>query len=232
MHALILAGGFGTRLRDVEERPKPLVEIAGKTLIEHQIDFLRRYGVEDIRILLHYRAEEIIEFCEATLLPEIFGDEWYSRVGFYVERASLGTGGAIKNACGDLKNPFLVINCDTLIDVDLAQLFSCGANAMVCVYAPDARDFGFVRIEEECVREFTEKPHEMISGFVNAGVYFLTRDIFSGIADDAFSLERRVLPELARRGELRACLYHGIWIDVGTQERLQIAKKTWLRTLS
>ena len=102
MKAIILAGGFGTRLAHISGgKPKPLVGVAGKPMLERQIEFLFSYHIRDIRLSLHHKADQIIQFCES---------KWPHTFEYIVEPTPLGTGGGIRFASKDLKEPFLVVN--------------------------------------------------------------------------------------------------------------------------
>lgn len=215
MHAIILAGGFGTRLALISgDKPKPLIEVGGKPILEHQVEFLLKHGIKNIRLSLHHKADQIISFCK---------NRWPGKMDFRVEPNPLGTGGAIKFASRGIQDDFLLLNGDLLSDLDLKKFIKCGANTICCSFAEDARDFGLLKIKNGKVREFLEKPKEKISGFVNGGIYFLSPKIFSGITQDKFMIEKEVFPRLAEKGKLNAYIHNGFWIDVGTEERWKIA---------
>lgn len=223
MKAIILAGGFGTRIAAIANgRPKPLMEVAGKPILQHQVEFLRDNGASDIRLSLHYKADQIIEFCERI---------WPGEIGFVVEKEPLGTGGAVKLASQDFapREEFLVLNCDNLMSgIDLTRFFSSGAPAIGCVSLDDAREYGLVQVSDGRVRAFLEKPQDKTAGLVSCGWYILRRDIFAATDGVAFMLERDIFPRLASAGSLKAYLHRGWWIDAGTEERLQRAHNNYL----
>src|SRR3989344_7032470 len=104
MKAIILAGGFGTRLKSVaEDVPKPMVLIAGQPFLEHQIRFLKEFGIRDIIIAVHHMADKIKSY---------FGNglRWDVNITYSQEEIPLGTAGAIKNAEKYIGNTFLVLN--------------------------------------------------------------------------------------------------------------------------
>jgi len=217
MHAIILAGGFGTRLANVSGgKPKPLVEVRGKPILEHQIDLLFRHGLKDIRLSLYYKAKEIISFCE---------NRWPGKLKFLVEPRLLGTGGAIKFASRDLKDDFLVTNGDLLSNLDIKEFTKHDSNTIACSFVDDARSFGLLKIKNNKVCEFLEKPKEKVSGFVNSGFYILHPRIFSSFPQEEFMIEKEVFPVLAKQGELNAYLHDDFWIDVGTEERWREANQ-------
>ena len=217
MKALILAGGFGTRLSRISEgKPKPLVEVAGKPMLERQIDFLLSRGLHDIRLSLHHKADQIIEFCEA---------KWPSAFEYIVESTPLGTGGGIRFASKDLKEPFLVVNGDTLSDINVQEFMRHTPNAIIGAYQDDARPFGLLEIKDGKVTAFLEKPENLCGGYINAGFYLLDPDVFSHVTTDTFMMENDIFPQLARSGNLNVFLHQGYWIDCGTEERLAKAHK-------
>jgi NDP-sugar pyrophosphorylase family protein len=222
MKAIILAGGFGTRIAAIANgRPKPLVEVANKPILQHQVEFLRDNGIGDIRLSLHYRADQIIEFCERI---------WPGKLQFVVEKEPLGTGGAVKLASQGFATheEFLVLNCDNLLSgIDLPGFFSSGAPAIGCVWLDDAREYGLVQASDGRVRAFLEKPQDKTSGLVSCGWYILRRDIFAETDGETFMLERDIFPRLASAGLLKAHLHRGWWIDAGTEERIQRAHNNY-----
>lgn len=215
MKAIILAGGFGTRLSKISgEKPKPLVEVAGVPVLERMISSLYAHGIQDIRLSLHHKADQIIDFCKR---------KWPGKMEFVVEPEPLGTGGAIKYAARDINSPFLTLNGDVISDINFSCLCAQKPNTVACVYIDDARDFGLVKIKERKIIDFLEKPKEKKMGFVNCGAYVLHPSIFDEIREEKFMMEQAVFPSLAKRGDLRAYVHNGYWIDVGTEERFKKA---------
>ena len=212
MKTLILAGGFGTRLAHISGgKPKPLMDIAGKPILERQINFLLSHGMDDIRLSLHHKADQIIEFCERN---------WPKRFEYIIEPTPLGTGGGIRFASKDISNPFLVVNADILSDINVAEFASQTPNAIVGAYQEDARPYGLLDIKNGKIAAFREKPAEKCGGYINAGFYLLHPDVFSHISAEAFMIEKEIFPQLAGSGRLNVFTHNGYWIDCGTEERL------------
>lgn len=225
MKALILAGGFGTRLAHVSGgKPKPLVEVAGKPILERHIEHLRKYGLRDIRLSLYHKADQIVAFCE---------NRWPGQMEFMIEPEPLGTGGGIKFAAKDWNEPYIAVNGDTLSNLDIHAFLAKSPNTILCAYREDARDFGLLQIENGRVAAFLEKPkaETSIPGYINAGMYLLHPDVLRAVQKDAFMMEQDVFPQLAASGGLYAHLHHGYWIDVGTEERLMQAHKDFAVTV-
>lgn len=222
MKAIILAGGFGTRLAKISgEKPKPLVEVAGVPVLERMISSLYSHGIRDIRLSLHHKADQIIDFCKR---------KWPGKIEFVIEPEPLGTGGAIKYATRDTQGPFLALNGDAVSDINFSELCAEKPNIIACVYLKDARDFGLVKIKKGEIIDFLEKPKEKKAGFVNCGAYLLHPKIFTEMKEKKFMIEHAIFPSLAKKSGLRAYVHNGYWIDVGTEERfrqahIDIAKK-------
>lgn len=215
MKAIILAGGFGTRLAHISGgKPKPLVDVAGKPILERQISFLLSHGINDIRLSLHHKADQIIEFCVG---------KWPGHFEYVVEPSPLGTGGGIRFASKDISHPFLVVNGDILSDINVTQFVSTTPNTIVGAYQEDARPYGLLEMNKGKVTAFLEKPSEKRGGYINAGFYFLHPDVFAGVAGDTFMIEKEIFPQLAKAGKLNVFTHDGYWIDCGTQDRLMQA---------
>jgi NDP-sugar pyrophosphorylase family protein len=215
--ACILAGGLGTRLRPLTDAlPKPMVPVAGRPFLWHQLSALARAGVRDLVLAVSYKADVIQDY---------FGDGagfgWTIRYAH--EESPLGTGGALANALPLLPERFLVLNGDTYLDLDWAAFlddpwFDAGLDGCVAarrvedtapygeiVLAPDGRN----------VATFREKVASQGAGLVNAGLYALHRRTLEG-RTGAFSLERDVLPTL----RLAAHPTDGAFVDIGVFDRL------------
>jgi len=215
MKVIILAGGKGTRLhKSAQDIPKALVKIAGKTILQHQIDLLEQYGLSDIRLALGYRAQQIIDYLNG-------------KYEYVVEPKKLGTGGAIKFASSDLKEPFMVLNGDIITDADLkafCKSYQSGKNMMLVAYEKQNTDFGLLKINDQGqILTFKEKPKTPTNGYINVGFYILEPDIFKNINKKTFSIEYNVFPKLANKGLLHSFEHKGFWTDLGTEERIKSA---------
>lgn len=210
---IILAGGRGTRLaqKSASDIPKALVEIAGKPILEHQIDHLESHGLSDIRLALGFRAQQIIDYLGG-------------RYEHIVESEPLGTGGAIKFASFDRKEQFLVLNGDVLSDFNFASFISQAEknkNYIAIAHHKQNTDFGLIEIDSSGkVIKFLEKPNEPIDGYISVGFYILQPNIFENIDKKIFSIEYDIFPKLATDGHLHSFEHCGFWADLGTEERL------------
>lgn len=222
MQAIILAGGKATRLPEsAKDLPKALVQVGGKPILEHQINLLQTHGFFDIRLALGDKAQQIIHWLKAKK----------PTVDFVIEPEQLDTGGAIKFAARGLREPFLVLNGDILSDINFANFyrkFSRDAkmeNLMAVTHVPDARSYGMIKKREGRVVEFLEKPVIPMPGYINAGFYILSPQIFKNIEEKKFSIEKTIFPILAAQGNLGYYIHRGFWTDAGTEERLRAVKK-------
>lgn len=224
MMAVILAGGFGKRLRPyTEEIPKPLVRVADKPILEHQIEWLKQYGFNEFVLLVGYRKEKIIEHIGS-------GSRLSVKVTYVVEDEPLGTGGAIKNAEHILskEDKFLVINGDILTNLNPLKLFEKLENEprLVGVIAsiPLPSPYGVLEIKDGKVVGFVEKPR-LQDYWINAGVYALRPEALKYFPERG-DLERTAFPAMARDGVLGAVKYTEIfWKSIDTYKDLEEATK-------
>lgn len=232
MKVIILAGGKATRLpNSAKDLPKTLVPIHGqKCILEHQIENLVRHNLTDIRLSLGYRADQLIHWISGC--AKRFGKTF--RFDYVVEPESLGTGGAVKFASRDLREPFLVLNGDIVADFDFGRLtaaaFHPGKNIVVGRHFPNASDMGTIRHSAGGrIHAFIEKTGVAEPGVINAGLYFLEPDVFAS-AGDKFSIEREIFPVLASAGNLYTLLHEGeYWFDCGTEARLEEVRQFFAR---
>jgi NDP-sugar pyrophosphorylase family protein len=214
----VLAGGFGTRLRSaVADVPKPLAPVAGRPYLDYMIDRWLEQGVERLVFLLHHQAELI----ETFLAGQQRAGRWQDcEIQCVREAEPLGTGGSIANAVREnmLGSTFLVANADTWLGTGVAQLAGSDAPAMAVVRVPDISRYGAVHVSNGTVMAFREKGAETGGGYINAGLYRLTRVMFERWDGKAFSLERDVFPRLAGEGLLKAIPLDTQFIDIGVPD--------------
>jgi len=203
LKAVILAGGFGKRLKPITDTiPKPLIEICGKPILVRQIEWLRSHGVRDVILCIGFLKEKIIDYLGN-------GKKFGVHIGYVVEDEPLGTGGAILNAEHLLKGDkhFLVLNGDILTDLNPKPLTDgigefVGALALVPLRSP----YGIVNADDKgVITSFIEKPI-LYTYWVNAGIYCLSVDIFSYLKEKT-NIETTAFPDLASKGLLKAIYY-------------------------
>ena len=228
MEAIILCGGLATRLGETAKTlPKILLEIAGKTVLEWQIQLLRDVGVTTV-ILASGHLHNV--------LYEHVGDA-YARmcIRYAKEEKRLGTGGAIQNAMQQIDtSPFFVLNGDILLaNFSLREMlvrFDQGmAGVLLSVHVPDTRPYGeIVSDSEGKIQAFREKQPICRAGYINSGVYLFDQSIAEAFPSDQenFSMERDVFPFVSHLYTLQT---DTDWIDIGVPERLAEARTYFSR---
>jgi mannose-1-phosphate guanylyltransferase len=221
--AILLVGGFGTRLRPLTERvPKPLLPVGGVPFVHHQLTRARAAGVDHVVLATSYQAEAF-----AAGLGD--GSRLGISVDYSVEDEPLGTGGAIRHAAKLLTSsgpddPVLVFNGDVLDGHDLPGQLALHRerDADVTLYltvVDDARAYGCVPVDTDGrVAAFLEKMAEPVTNRVNAGCYAFRRSVIDEIpADRPVSVERETFPGLlAARRRVFGCVDRAYWVDLGT----------------
>ncbi|MDQ4095506.1 MAG: NDP-sugar synthase [Actinomycetota bacterium] len=224
MKALILAGGYGTRLRPLTyTRPKHMLPIANRPHIEHVFDLLMRHGIYEAGLLTSYLADAF-----SDVIARAAGAGMTIETTF--EERPLGTAGAFKNAQGLVgDDTFVAFNGDILTDLDLTSVLewhrSKQAEATIVLHAvEDPSAFGVVPTDDDGrVLGFIEKPprDEAPTNLINAGVYVFEPSILDRIpAGEVWSAERQLFPQLVEEGAaLFALGTDAYWMDIGTPEK-------------
>jgi len=216
MRLFVLAGGFGTRLKTVTgDMPKVLAPVCGLPFLHYQIENWVSQGVTEFVFLLHYQAEVIINYIESELVPQ-YEDCTFKWI---TEEHPLGTGGAIANAIRkmDVSNGCLVVNADTWLGSGIQELINSGPEVMAITRFSQAQRYGSVKINKNgLVQGFHEKNEKLKAGLINAGLYFLSQDIFLAQSkNDAFSMENDILPSLVARNVMKSIILETDFIDIG-----------------
>ena len=216
MEAIVLAGGFGTRLRHVvSDVPKPMAPINNRPFLQYILDLLKRNGVTRVVLATGYMSEVIENY---------FGNEYNGMELIYsVETTPLFTGGAIKKAlqmCSD--ESVFVFNGDTFFDVDLKQMrnFHEKNNSVLTIAAKFMTDFeryGSLDITDNRIWAFREK-QKMTEGYINGGVYLMKKELLSGIAEEKFSFENDFMEKHTNIISIHAFPCDGYFIDIGIPE--------------
>jgi dTDP-glucose pyrophosphorylase/histidinol phosphatase-like enzyme len=220
--ALILAGGRSTRLGAITEAiPKPMLRIAGdKPFIDYLIEMIERHGYEDILLLGGYLGEVL----EAAYDGRRIGR---ATIRVLLEKAPLGTAGALTVARETLDSRFLLMNGDAFFDINLRALEQAsldgGAMATLALRSVgDAARYGRVIEEQGKVAAFLEKdPSRPGPGIINGGIYVLKREILDLVSAVPCSLEQDVFPALVERGQIRGKAFDGYFLDIGLPETLE-----------
>lgn len=220
VRALILAGGFGKRLYPLTiDRPKPLIEIKGKPILQWQIEWLNKQGIKDFILAVGYLRTKIFEY---------FGDgsKFGVRIMYSVEEEPLGTGGAIKNARKFLEDDiFIVLNGDIITNLSIKPLIesldkdTVASIALVYMRSP----YGIVRLDKDFIVEFKEKP--MLDYLINAGIYVFKKEIFEYLPDKG-DIEVTAFPKLANERKIKGIIYKDIyWKSIDSIKDLEEVEK-------
>ncbi len=222
--AIILVGGEGTRLRPLTyTRPKPMLPVAGISILERKLAHLAEHGVDEAVLSLGYRPDAFI-----AAFPT--GEASGVRLKYAVEPSPLDTAGAVRFAAEDagyldLEEPFLVVNGDVLTGLDitmqLERHLATGAEATLALTeVEDPSAFGVVPTDADGrVTAFVEKPtrEDAPTNWINGGTYVLNPSVFARIPNGRkVSIERETFPAIVAEGRLFAVHSSAYWIDAGT----------------
>ncbi len=217
MKTLVLAGGFGTRLRPLScSRPKALFPVANKPLIDYTLESLSEANVETVILSVYYMAESLVRYLGPT--------KYNLGILYSREQRPLGTGGPIKKAKDMINGErFMVMNGDILTDFDYKRLINYheekgGIATVALTQVIDPTRYGSVELDwEGRITRFVEKPELGMapSNLINAGIYIVEPEIFDYIPDGKVRLETEVFPVLAEEQQLYGFESHGFWIDIG-----------------
>jgi mannose-1-phosphate guanylyltransferase/phosphomannomutase len=228
MKAVVMAGGEGSRLRPLTiRRPKPMVPIAGKPVMEHILDLLKRHGITEVIVTVQYLANNIEDY---------FGDgaQFGMHITYSREDTPLGTAGSVKNAEEQLvahgpdeqEEPFIVISGDALTDYNLTDLVQFHKEkrslaTLLLAHVHNPLEYGVIITNEDGhITQFLEKPSwgEVFSDTINTGIYVLDPKILSYFEPNKpFDFSQELFPLMLRKGDP---LYgyvapRGYWCDVG-----------------
>ena len=218
MKALILAGGFATRLRPLScSKPKLLFPIVGVPLIESMARWLGSAGIDQIILAVNHLSDRL----KGSIGDRLGG----LKVSLSVEESPLGTAGPISLAAKLLRNdqPFVVVNGDIVTNIDLRAMVALHDRekpdaTIALTSTADASPYGSVITDSHgTVRRFVEKSENRSgSNLVNAGVYVFSPELIDVIPSGrSSSLERDIFPQLAESRKMQAWTHKGIWYDIG-----------------
>ncbi len=217
--AVVLAGGFGTRLKPLTASlPKPMVPVGNRPLMEHVVGLLADHGFKDILVLLFFQAERITAHFDD-------GSQFGVRMRYYRPNGDFGTAGSVRHALPQLADRFLVIAGDVLTDIDLsaARDFHIKQKAdatIVLTRHANPLPYGIVLTDAESrITRFLEKPTwgEVFSDTVNTGIYFLEKSLLEPwTTERSVDFSQDVFPKALSQGKtLMGPIAEGYWRDVG-----------------
>ena len=216
MDAVVLAGGFGTRLKHiVSDVPKPMAPVCGKPFLEYVLLYLKRNRIDRVILAVGYKEEVIRNY---------FGTSFAGlEILYSSEDKPLFTGGAIRKALRLAEDgPVFILNGDTYFDVDLGAMldFHREKNASLTIAAKKMTDFdryGTIESEDGRITAFLEK-RPTGEGEINGGVYLMDRHLLDFVDREAFSFEKDVMETEVEKLPMYAFSSDGYFIDIGIPE--------------
>ena len=215
MKAVILAGGQGTRLKPITDYiPKPLIPINNTPILEWQIRYLKKFGINDIIICTGYKTDQIKNFLNKKDLGV--------KVRFSIEKTPLGTGGALKKIAPLIKEKsFLVYNGDTITNINLKKMLA-KTNSIAGIEL--RTNFGIIETADGKVKKFIEKK-EIANVWMNAGIYHLDKKILKDLPVKG-NIESTTFPKYARNGKLNFIKFKNVkWHSIDSYKDIENCSK-------
>jgi mannose-1-phosphate guanylyltransferase len=221
MKALILVGGFGTRLRPLTlSVPKPLVDFANKPMILHQIEALKRAGVNHVILAIAYQPSVMMNFLKE------YEQKLDIKITCSEEETPMGTAGPLAIARKLLDDgsgePFFMLNADVICEYPLREALEYhkkhkGEATILVTKVMEPSKYGVVVFDEESgmVDRFVEKPKQFVGNKINAGIYVLSPSILDRVEMRPTSIEKEIFPLVSQENKLFAKVLEGYWMDVG-----------------
>lgn len=215
MKAVILAGGQGTRLKPITDYiPKPLIPINNTPILEWQIRYLKKFGINDIIICTGYKTDQIENFLNKKDLGV--------KVRFSIEKTPLGTGGALKKIAPLIKEKsFLVFNGDIITNINLKKMLA-KTNSIAAIEL--RTKFGIIETADGKVKKFIEKK-EIANVWMNAGIYHLDKKILKDLPVKG-NIESTTFPKYARSGKLNFIKFKNVkWYSIDSYKDVENCSK-------
>jgi len=213
---LLIAGGFGKRLRPLTEQcPKPLLKLGNKPILESIIQDFVEQGFSRFFISTHYKSD---------LIHEYFGDgsDWGCEISYLIEEKPLGTAGSLSLLPDSVSSDFIVMNADVIAKINFQNLLNYhqeqGKLATMCIREMDYQlPYGVVNVEYPYISSIREKPE--YNHFINAGIYALSNEILRSVEKDQYLDMTTLLASLLNKGRnVLAFPIHEYWLDIGRME--------------
>lgn len=238
MKALILVGGFGTRLRPLTLTvPKSVIDFCDKPIMVHQIAALAEVGVKEVILAINYQKEKI-----QSEIEEI-EKQYNIKITCSKEDEPMGTGGPLKVAEDLIKADneeglFFVFNSDVICDFPLQSMLDFhkkhgGEGTLITTKVKNPSRFGVILSDDNgMITDFVEKPQEFVGDDINAGLYLFSTKILDRIELRPTSIERETFPQMAKDNQLYTFKLEGFWNDIGTPGDFLIGVKNYLAHLN
>ena len=215
MKAIILAGGFGKRLKPITDYvPKPLVPIKNIPIIDWQIKYLKKFGVDEVVVSTGYKKDMIENYLKSK--------DHNINIKYSHESSPLGTGGAIKKAGKLIKDDaFFVMNGDVITNIDLNKMIST-PNSIASIEL--RTNFGILDVKDDKITKFREKK-EVSDLWMNAGIYFLERKILKNLPLKG-DIEKTFFPEFAEKNLLSLIKFKNVkWFSIDSFKDMEESSK-------
>ena len=237
LKALLLVGGFGTRLRPLTfSKAKPLVEFINKPIIVHQIEALKEVGVKEVVLAINYQPEKMLNFIKEL------EQKYEIKITCSRETEPLGTGGPIGLAKQILLEgageEIFVFNSDVTCRFPLKDMLKFHQKhkkegTIAITKVKDPSKFGVILYDENLnIKDFVEKPQNFVGDDINAGLYIFNKKFLERVEAKPTSIERDIFPQMAKEGELYAFKLEGFWADVGQPKDYLQGTNLFLEDLS
>ena len=223
MKAVILAGGYGTRISEESYlKPKPMIEIGGKPILWHILKTYSKYDINEFVICCGYKGEQIKEY-----FNKLDSTSWD------IQLVDTGldtlTGGRLKRIQDHIDDTFCVTYGDGLSDIDISRLISFHKEknilaTLTAIHPPER--FGVLNLSGDYVMEFHEK-HSGVDSWINGGFFVFEPGIFDYLQDDLTVLEKTPLETLAKEKKLAAFKHNGFWYPMDTQRDKKYLESLW-----
>ena len=223
MKAVILSGGYGTRISEESNIiPKPLIEIGGKPILWHIMKIYSAYKIDDFIICLGYKGEKIKEYFEQF-------DSKLWNIQLIDTGLDTMTGGRLKRIQDKIDNTFCMTYGDGVSDVNLNNLLTFHKEkkslaTLTAIHPPER--FGVLNLSGDYVTEFHEK-HTGESSWINGGFFVFEPEIFDYLQNDSTVLERAPLETLAKEQKLSAFKHNGFWHPMDTLRDKKHLEDLW-----
>jgi len=223
MKAVILAGGYGTRISEESHlKPKPMIEIGGKPILWHIMKIYSAYKIDDFIICLGYKGEKIKEYFEQF-------DSKLWNIQLIDTGLDTMTGGRLKRIQDKIDNTFCMTYGDGVSDVNLNNLLTFHKEkkslaTLTAIHPPER--FGVLNLSGDYVTEFHEK-HTGESSWINGGFFVFEPEIFDYLQNDSTVLERAPLETLAKEQKLSAFKHNGFWHPMDTLRDKKHLEDLW-----
>ena len=220
--ALIMAGGRGERLKPLTDNtPKPLLKVGDKPIIEHNIDRLNTFGIDDIWISVRYLGEQLVDYFKD-------GSEKALRINYVWEENALGTAGALALIDDFIHDHVLMMNSDLLTNIDFEDLFLFFEEheadlAVACIPYQVNVPYAVMETKDKTVTGFKEKP--TYTHYSNAGIYLMKKEVIHKVPKNETFNATDLMEKLIQEGKkVVAYPLVGYWLDIGKHEDYQKAQ--------